>query len=305
VSLWLFNPVTFVMSTRGSNDNIIALLVFISLFLLLKRQYVLAGFFYGLSVHFKIYPIIYCFVFYFYIDCDRSMIIQGKPLQAITSQYAFFSRNRLVFTIVSASTFIGFTALFYYIYGDEFLQESLLYHLVRKDHRHNNSVYFYLIYQLYDEPSSTILGLLMFIPQWAVVIASGIIFYYDLFFVMTVQTWAFVMFNKVMTAQYYLWYLTLLPIAVINNEFASSKRHYLVVLSLAWAAGQFIWLYYAERFEFHFGDTIACMQYVNYVFFVVNMVTLCYFIKFQQLQITPELVTAKTTPKENKNGKSD
>jgi len=121
VSLWLFNPVTFVMSTRGSNDNIIALLVFISLFLLLKRQYVLAGFFYGLSVHFKIYPIIYCFVFYFYIDCDRAMIRQGKPLQAITSQYHFFSRNRLVFTIVSASTFIGFTALFYHIYGEEFL----------------------------------------------------------------------------------------------------------------------------------------------------------------------------------------
>ena len=146
VSLWLFNPVTFVMSTRGSNDNIIALLVFISLFLLLKRQYVLSGFFYGLSVHFKIYPIIYCFVFYFFIDCDRAIIAQGKPLQAITSQHAFFSRNRLVFTIVSASTFIGFTGLFYAIYGDEFLQESLLYHLVRKDHRHNNSIYFYLIY---------------------------------------------------------------------------------------------------------------------------------------------------------------
>jgi len=64
-------------------------------------------------------------------------------------------------------------------------------------------------------------------------------------------------------------------------------------------------LYFAEGFEFHFRDTIASMQYVNYAFFVVNLVCLCYFMKFQKLQITPELISAKTTPKENKKGKSD
>lgn len=101
-------------------------------------------------MHFKIYPIIYSFVFYFFIDLDRAMIATGKPYKAIISQYGFFSRNRLVFTAVSAGTFIGFTAFFYVIYGYEFLHESLLYHLVRKDHRHNNSVYFYMIYMLYD-----------------------------------------------------------------------------------------------------------------------------------------------------------
>ena len=37
VAFWIYNPVTVGMSTRGSNDNIIALLVFASLYFLLKR----------------------------------------------------------------------------------------------------------------------------------------------------------------------------------------------------------------------------------------------------------------------------
>ena len=62
------------------------MLVFSAMFFILKRQYVLAGFIYGLSVHFKIYPIIYSFVFYFYIDLDRAMIAKGNPYKAIISQ---------------------------------------------------------------------------------------------------------------------------------------------------------------------------------------------------------------------------
>ena len=77
VAFWLFNPVTIAMSTRGSNDNIIAMLVYVTMYYLLKKDYLKAGFIYGLSVHFKIYPIIYCFVFYLYIDCDKSSIRNG------------------------------------------------------------------------------------------------------------------------------------------------------------------------------------------------------------------------------------
>ena len=53
---------------------------------------------------------------------------------------------------------------------------------------------------MFDEPSSTLLSVLTFVPQWAVVLASGFLFYYDLFLAMLIQTWAFVIFNKVMTA---------------------------------------------------------------------------------------------------------
>jgi GPI mannosyltransferase 1 subunit M len=255
-ALYLFNPLIFILSTRGSNDNIISMLVFIAMFCLLKRKYALAGFFFGLSVHFKIYPIIYSFVFYLYIDMDRAMIAKGHPFKAITSQFSFFSRNRLVFTAWAAGTFIGFTAFFYYVYGWEFLHESLLYHLVRKDHRHNNSVYFYLIYMLYDEPSSALLSLATFIPQWGLVFVIGVLFYYDLFFVMTIQTWAFVIFNKVVTAQYYLWFMALLPIMLINSELAREKKTHLVAIFAALAVCQGIWGYFAHNFEHFFADYI-------------------------------------------------
>ena len=52
VAFVTFNPMIVGMSIRGSNDNMIALLVFISVFLLLKKRFFLAGFFYGLSIHF-------------------------------------------------------------------------------------------------------------------------------------------------------------------------------------------------------------------------------------------------------------
>jgi GPI mannosyltransferase 1 subunit M len=106
---------------------------------------VASGFLYGLSVHFKIYPIIYSFVLYFLIDVDYASIKNGRPYLAIYKN-GFFTRNRLVFTAVSAGTFIGLTYLFYVIYGYEFVYEAYLYHFVRKDHRHNNSVYWYMIY---------------------------------------------------------------------------------------------------------------------------------------------------------------
>ena len=139
---------------------------------------------------------------------------------------------------MSGGTFIGCTALFYLIYGWDFLHESLLYHLVRKDHRHNNSVYFYLIYMLYDEPSSTLISLLTFIPQWGLVVATGCLFYYDLFFVMTIQTWSFVLFNKVVTAQYFLWYGVLFPLLLINSELSRDEtKTHLPFLVVSWITG--------------------------------------------------------------------
>ena len=156
------NPLILALSTRGSNDNTISLLVYITFYFLLKRQYFLAGLFYGLSVHFKIYPIIYSIVFYFYIDCDVKLIESGRRWEALKKN--FITKNRIVFTLVSASTFLILTYYFYVVYGYECLYESLLYHFVRKDNRHNFSVYFYMIYQLYDEQTSSLLAILTFVP---------------------------------------------------------------------------------------------------------------------------------------------
>jgi GPI mannosyltransferase 1 subunit M len=58
----------------------------------------------------------------------------------------FFTKNRVVFTCMTVLSLLGLTVLYYKLYGMEFINESLLYHVSRKDNRHNESVYWYLIY---------------------------------------------------------------------------------------------------------------------------------------------------------------
>lgn len=86
-------------------------------------------------------------------------------------------------------------------YGYEFLFETYLYHVTRKDHRHNFSFWFYNIYLTFTSPTGTLVGVLTFVPQLALVLAIGCCFGKDIFFCAFLQTFAFVAWNKVCTAQ--------------------------------------------------------------------------------------------------------
>ncbi|KAJ3317857.1 GPI mannosyltransferase 1 [Boothiomyces sp. JEL0866] len=131
---WLANPFVIVISTRGNAESVLLCLVFLVLYYL-KRNIHLAAFFYGLSIHFKIYPIIYCIPLYFGLDNYIS-----------PSNLKLFSKRRIIFGFETLAWLLAFTGLFYWIYGYEFLYETLLYHVIRKDHRHNFSLYFYYMY---------------------------------------------------------------------------------------------------------------------------------------------------------------
>ena len=142
---------------------------------------------------------------------------------------------------MSAGTFLGLTYYFYKIYGYEFLYETYLYHLERKDHRHNFSVYFYMIYQTFEDPASSTLAILTFLPQWGIVVISGLFLYYDLFLCLFVQTTAFVMFNKVITAQYFLWYVTLIPMVLVNSKLTNVHKALGVFLLIAFLVLDVAW----------------------------------------------------------------
>jgi phosphatidylinositol glycan class M len=66
--IWVFNPLVINVSTRGSSDTIISLLVLLVIYLLLIEKYKTAALMFGLVVHFKIYPVLYALPIYFYID---------------------------------------------------------------------------------------------------------------------------------------------------------------------------------------------------------------------------------------------
>lgn len=86
-------------------------------------------------------------------------------------------------------------------YGRQYIDEAFLYHLVRRDTKHNFSVYFYMLYLVERTPYATLVGALAFLPQAVLVVAAGGLLYRDPPLSWFVQTVLFVTFNKVCTSQ--------------------------------------------------------------------------------------------------------
>lgn len=58
-SLWIFNPLILTIPSRGSADSLVCFLTLSTIYYLQKGNTLRAALFYGLAVHFKIYPVIY------------------------------------------------------------------------------------------------------------------------------------------------------------------------------------------------------------------------------------------------------
>ena len=67
-AVWLLHPFSINISTRGNADALVGVLVLGSLHLLLRRRIRASAVLYGLSVHFKLYPIVYALSFYLFLD---------------------------------------------------------------------------------------------------------------------------------------------------------------------------------------------------------------------------------------------
>lgn len=80
-------------------------------------------------------------------------------------------------------------------------------------------------------------------------LVSGFTFYYDLFVALFLQSWFFVMFNKVVTAQYYMWYMAFWPVVLVNNRLMHDRFQHFTYYLVVWALGQAVWGYYANAFE--------------------------------------------------------
>lgn len=116
----------------------------------------------------------------------------------------FFRRfgNFLRFGIPALLSFALTTLPMLQIYGQEYLFEGFLYHLVRKDHRHNFSPYFLPFYLENVKSLPNGINLAAFLPQVLLLIAIGYKFgKKHLPFACFLQTFVFVTFNKVCTSQ--------------------------------------------------------------------------------------------------------
>ena len=282
---YLYNPLTIVICTRGSADCIITFLVLLSLIYLEKRKYYVSAFIYGFSVHFKIYPIIYApsiFLYLLYKEfvknkakelapipfCRRVFFKIISTLKMILNN--LFTKVALSYIIISSGVFFFLLGIFYKLIGYKFLYEYLLYHLVRKDHRHNYSIFYYIIYLTYDINFSKYLSLVTFLPQIILILLVTIFLYKDINLCLIVLTMIFVHFNKVITAQYFIWYLSLIPLIIHRNLLFSVKKYKGIVMFIIWMFFEMIWNTYSHFLEYNGGNYFISMWVVNIIFFLTS-----------------------------------
>ena len=214
-SIWLLNPMVATISTRGSSEGLLGVMVVALLWAVLSKRIMLAGVMLGLAVHFKIYPFIYGVSILWYLEPQAtsgpeksSGPAEKKPSAAsvLQSLLAFLTPSRIILVASSLASFMALNVFMYAIYSTPFLTHTYLHHLTRIDHRHNFSPYNTLLHLSSAMPSSTgsiKFESLAFVPQLllSAVLIPLALAKKDLAGAMLAQTFAFVAFNKVCTSQ--------------------------------------------------------------------------------------------------------
>lgn len=257
-SIWLLNPMVATISTRGSSEGLLGAMVMALLWAVLSKRIALAGVLLGLSVHFKIYPFIYAPSIIWWLDDNQLPLTkkgkQSSPKTDLVSKIKKFANSeRIKLTIISLTTFMGLNIAMYTLYGHPFLQHTFLHHITRIDHRHNFSPYNTLLYLSSAQPTASSFRLesLAFLPQLLLttIVLPWTLAKKDLPSTLLAQTFAFVTFNKVITSQYFLWFLVFLPLYLPTSSLVAMPRLGLSVLAL-WVATQGAWLQQAYTLEF-------------------------------------------------------
>eukprot|EP00941_MAST-03F_sp_MAST-3F-sp1_P002296 g2296.t1 len=301
---WLFNPLSINMSSRGSADSIVGVLILLTIYLLLHRQWIFAGIMYGLAVHFRIYPAVYCLATFAFVGHQ----VQAELKKSNSLFLSLFSRHRKVlkcqitFAFSAAITFFSFGYLMYMLYGWQFVNDAFLHHITRADTRHNFSLYFYDLYlrnSQEDDERKVFVGLLTFIPQLLTLFTLSVCQHklvktknrvyrqrshgVALCFSCLSLTVAFVAFNKVCTAQYFVWYCILLPVALpfsrlslfqVSHDGKTKSWKNIsrgAVIIVVWLLSEWHWLYWAGMLEFLGVNTFLQMWFASIIFFSAQL----------------------------------
>jgi phosphatidylinositol glycan class M len=263
VAIWLLNPLVVNVSTRGNAESVVALCVLAALLLLRRGRLDAAALVYALAIHVKIYPILFALALFLGVG-----------------EWNWRDWRRVRFGVVTLVALVALTAALYQLYGYEFLYESYLYHIGRSDPRHNFSLHFYMLY-LHGAAGwsgDAVAALAPFLPQVALVLVLS--WFYcrgeRLYFGLFALTAVFVVFNKVCTVQYFVWYFSLLPLVLpaLRRSAVLSVQRAAVMFAL-WLAAMALWLLQAYRLEFLGENTYLAVWFASVVFFSVNIGILC------------------------------
>ncbi|KAG8269293.1 GPI mannosyltransferase 1-like [Homalodisca vitripennis] len=272
--VWLYNPLAIVISTRGNGDSLAAVLVVLTLLLLKKENYLLAGAVHGLAIHTRLYPIAFSLAMYTSIPLFSSEKNRSGLWRIVS--YFMPNYNRVKLVVGCLLTLSSLTYVFYKLYGYQYVDESVLFHLRRHDIRHNFSVYFY--HQYLSTATSMYQRLLTVTPQLALLLTLSLLYGSprDLLFCTMCQAVVLVAYNSVLTCQYFVWFLSLLPLCLPDLKLS---RPQCVTLGCLWLVAQLAWLLPAYWLEFRGRNTFLYVWLQGIAFFCANMAVLARLIR--------------------------
>lgn len=281
--LWCFNPVSIYICSRGSVDSISNFLILTSIRLLLTNSFSMSGAVLGFATFFRTYPVIYLPSFLLYIFCkdipSDSFKVSSiyKRVRNSWMPLAIFSVSFAV--SLGVSMWVSFSQ-----YGDAYLEHAVLYHITRQDHRHNFSAVFLGLYLQHIHPSTVDESIFPISYGWSLWLLDKIptICQASLILLLAIklaprqfpqalflQTLVFVAFNKVITGQYFLWYLVLVPIAFPSQEELWQHKVTFGVAVIAVISTLCIWLFFAYRLEF-LGENVYIETWMSSLLFLAG-----------------------------------
>lgn len=315
--IWLYNPLSIGIATRGNSDSLAGLLVLLVLYCMqVKRWYFVAGFVHGVAVHVRLYPIVYSLTLFMYLSdfsyygTEQRKKVQNncKQLGSIEDNGAvkknnksvslcepkrktIFKKEYLMYVLPNSDqlklisgcllSLAVLTMFFFLLYGYKFIYEAYIYHLVRSDSRHNFSLYFYLQYLTAGVKS---VGMwqktLVVLPKIVLLLVLSVRYglnRYTLNFSVLTQTFIIVIYNTVLTSQYFIWILSVLPLCIWQMNINIRKS---VSLFTLWFAAQIAWLLPAYFLEFQGQNTFFLIWLQSVSLFCAHIAILGRLIKY-------------------------
>lgn len=113
-SIWLLNPMVATISTRGSSEGLLGVMVVALLWAVTQKRIMTAGLLLGLGVHFKIYPFIYAPSIIWWMDEENLGHVtpthKNTPAEKVLR---FFTSARIKLAISSFLTFCSLNLIMY------------------------------------------------------------------------------------------------------------------------------------------------------------------------------------------------
>lgn len=264
LKFWAYNIYMIYINGRGSCESISLFLLMGMLFYL--RDYNLrnsqsslikAALFYGMLVHFRLYPILYGVSVVLYLN-------KGKIIPTLDT-IKFFCYSAGLFTFL----FIILVMMFGYI----FVFEWALYHLVRKDPRHSQSVFWMRTMYRHEHGDALPVNLITLVFRLAAILIVSFRFKRNISYAIFMQTMIFTTLNTVYTAQYAIWEIQMLPIILTQNNLYKKKGYFFGIL-VAWFVLMEASIICGGLYEGQGKNTLYIMHWLNIAYLLYRVFVL-------------------------------